>query len=88
MMDKKELHDMSDEVYFGHLKTMFRSPGWEIFMLECADNATSVNSVESTQDGDDLFYRKGQLAILGNILNTENTILNAESDGLVTDEDT
>ena len=87
MMDKKELHDMSDEDYFGHLKMMFNTTGWEIFMLECADNATSVNSVESTQDRDDLFYRKGQLAILGNILNTENTILNAESDGLVTDED-
>ena len=87
MMDKQELHDMSDEDYFGHLKMMFNTPGWEIFMLECADNATSVNSVESTDGVNDLYYRKGQLAVLGNILNTENTILNAESDGLVTDED-
>ena len=75
-----DLQDITDEVYFGELKTMFNTPGWEIFMQECADNATSINSVESTQGSDDLFYRKGQLAVLGNILNTELSINQSEQE--------
>ena len=77
MMDMQEL---TDEEYFGALKMMFRTDGWEIFLAEMQDNATNINSVESTQDGDDLLYRKGQLAVIGNIINLERTILMAEEE--------
>ena len=75
-----ELNDMTDEAYFGALKMLFNTEGWKIFMAELADNATSVNSVEDAKDQDDLMFRKGQLNILGNLLNMEDTIKRAEED--------
>ena len=75
-----ELNDMTDEEYFGALKMLFNTEGWKIFMAELADNATSVNSVEDAKDQDDLMFRKGQLNILGNLLNMEDTIKRAEED--------
>ena len=74
-MDMKEL---TDEEYFGALKMMFRTDGWEILLAEIGDNATNINSVEACKDFDDLLYRKGQLAIIGNLINLERTILMAE----------
>lgn len=74
------LEELTDEEYFGALKTMFASEGWKVLMAELADNATNINSVEDTTDGDDLQFRKGQLAVLGNLLNTERTIRIAEEE--------
>ena len=82
-----ELKDISDEEYFGALKMMFMTDGWKIFLQECMDNATSTNSVEDTTSRDDLWYRKGQLAVLGNILNTERSIEIAEEEALKDEEE-
>lgn len=77
-----DLNSLKDEEYYAHLKELFKTPGWKIFMAECMANATEVNSVEYTKDLDDLWFRKGQLAVLGNILNTENSIRLAEQEAL------
>jgi hypothetical protein len=66
-----DLSELDDEEYYGELKLMFATQGWSIFLAEMAENAQYLNSVEDTQDLQDLWYRKGQLAVLGNILNTE-----------------
>jgi hypothetical protein len=66
-----DLSELDDEEYYGELKLMFATRGWNIFLAEMAENAQYLNSVEDTRDLEDLWYRKGQLAVLGNILNTE-----------------
>ena len=41
------------------------------FLNDLRGSVPNVNSVEVTKDLTDLFFRKGQLAIMGNILNLE-----------------
>jgi len=74
------LDDLTDEDYFGHLKEMFKTTGWSIFIAELTEQSTAINSVEDTDTVDQLFFRKGQLAVIGNILNTELSIERAEAD--------
>ena len=74
------LDDLTDEDYFGHLKEMFQTTGWSIFIAELTEQSTAINSVEDTDTVDQLFFRKGQLAVIGNILNTELSIERAEED--------
>ena len=74
------LEDITDEDYYAELKAMFQTTGWKIFCQELAENATHINSVEDTETLDQLFFRKGQLAVLGNVLNTEIMILRAEAE--------
>lgn len=79
------LDDITDEEYFAELKTMFNTTGWDIFIAELTEQSTSINSVEDTETVNDLFFRKGQLAVIGNILNTELSIARAEAEAV--DED-
>ena len=62
------------EKYFRDLNDMFRSEGWKILLGDIQASAQSVNSIESTKDEQDLFFRKGQLAVMANILNLETQI--------------
>jgi len=41
-------------------------------------SAQGVNSIESTRDEQDLFFRKGQLAVMNNILNLETQVSAAQ----------
>ena len=59
------------ETYFRHLNDMFRTEGWQIFLDDIKQGVDVVNSVELTKDEQDLYFRKGQLAVLANILNIE-----------------
>ena len=59
---------------------MFKTTGWDIFIAELSEQSTAINSVEDTDTVDQLFFRKGQLAVIGNILNTELSIERAEED--------
>jgi len=69
-----------DEEYFGNLKLMFQSPGWKLLMIDLQSNAAAINSVENTTDVNDLFFRKGQLTVIANLLNLEDVIQRAEAD--------
>ena len=44
---------------------------WEYFLNDLRGSVPNVNSVEVTKDLTDLFFRKGQLAIMANVLNLE-----------------
>lgn len=66
--------DKETELYFRNFNELFRSEGWKQFTDEVKANAVAVNAVELTKDEQDLFFRKGQLAVMANILNLETQI--------------
>jgi len=61
------------ETYFEHMNDLFRTEGWKALIKDLSLNVPLINSVESTKDDKDLYFRKGQLNILGTILNLEET---------------
>lgn len=65
------MDDNQFEEYTRSMKEMFRSKGWEYFINDIRSGVPNVNSVEITKDVEDLFFRKGQLAVMANILNLE-----------------
>lgn len=66
------------EKYFRDLNDMFRSEGWKILTEDMKASLASVNSVEFAKDEQDLFFRKGQLAVMNNILNLETQVAAAQ----------
>lgn len=62
------------ELYFRNLNELFRSEGWLQLIEEFKANAAAINSVEHAKDEQDLFFRKGQLNILANVLNLETQV--------------
>lgn len=73
------------EKYFRDLNDMFRSDGWKILTEDMKGSLANVNSVEFTKDEQDLFFRKGQLAVMNNILNLENQVALAQEQAEATD---
>ena len=61
------------ETYFEQMNALFRTEGWKALIKDLSINVPLINSVESTKDDKDLYFRKGQLNILGTILNLEET---------------
>ena len=74
------MSDYTDEEYFGEMKLMFQSKGWPMLVQELKDNAQVINNVQATKDADDLEFRKGQLAVLGFLINLEENVHRAESE--------
>jgi hypothetical protein len=66
------------EKYFRDLNDLFRSEGWKLLLGDIQASADTVNSIEGTRDEQDLFFRKGQLAVINNILNLETQVLAAQ----------
>ncbi len=67
-----------DEKYYEDLRMMFTTDGWKSLLEELENNAKIINSVLSTKDDLDLQFRKGQLNIIGSLLNLEETVRNNE----------
>lgn len=59
------------ELYYNNYFELFRTPGWAQFVDEFRQNANVINSVENTKDGEELFFKKGQLTVLAMIINLE-----------------
>jgi hypothetical protein len=70
------------ETYFNNYFELFRSEGWKQLISDLQNNGVNINSVELTKDANDLYFRKGQINILGTVLNLENQITNAHSEAL------
>jgi hypothetical protein len=66
------------EKYFRDLNDMFRSEGWKILTKDLEQSILGVNSIETTKDEQDLFFRKGQLVVMNNILNLETQVAHAQ----------
>tara|TARA_R110002095_G_scaffold204157_1_gene186701 strand:- start:157 stop:402 length:246 start_codon:yes stop_codon:yes gene_type:complete len=67
-MTEKEL-----EIYFRQMKELFRMEGWQTLIKDLKEQVPLIDSIENTKDNNDLYFRKGQLNILGVILNLETT---------------
>lgn len=70
------------ETYFNNYFAMFRSEGWKQLISDLRNNVQQVNSVELTEDVNDLHFRKGQLNILATVLNLETQINRANDQAL------
>ena len=71
--------DQDLQTYYDNYFNLFLTDGWKQIMEDFGANAVQINSVESTKDSDDLHFRKGQLNILGYLVNME-TIINTNYD--------
>ena len=61
------------EIYFREMNELFRMDGWQSLIKDLTLNLPLINSIESAKDEKDLYFRKGQLNIIGTILNLEET---------------
>ena len=66
------------EKYYNNYHDLFMSTGWKQLLEDLVGNASIVNSVEATKDSNDLYFRKGQLSIIANLVNLESQITAAE----------
>jgi hypothetical protein len=79
MMDI-DVDDITDEIYFGEMKTMFKMAGWRLLMLELQDAAEQHGNIQDITTSDQMFFNKGQLAQIARLLNFEDTIKRAEEE--------
>jgi hypothetical protein len=80
-MTKTEL-----EKYYRSFESMFRSKGWKNFKDDMLNSANEINSVEACKDDKDLYFRKGQLVVMANVLNLEAMIEQAKEQQAEADE--
>ena len=66
--------DQETQQYYDAYFNLFITDGWKQLVEEFTSNAIQINSVESTKDVNDMFFRKGQLNILGHLINLETVI--------------
>ncbi len=48
--------------------------GWKQLTSEFTNNANNINSIESTKDANDMYFRKGQLNVLAHLINMETIV--------------
>jgi len=65
--------DQELEVYFRDMASLFRMEGWKTLVADLSASIPNLNSVEAAKDEKDLYFRKGQLNIIGTFLNLEET---------------
>jgi hypothetical protein len=68
-MDKVEL-----EKYYRAYEDMFLTDGWKAFIEDLEVSAKAIDSIEASNNADDLFFRKGQLASIARVLNLPDSI--------------
>jgi hypothetical protein len=73
-----DLEDITDEEYYGHMKTMFHTPGWELMLLELGDQVALIEDIQNIKTNDELKFKQGQLATIGYLMNFEATLKAAE----------
>lgn len=69
--------DRDTEQYYLNYFDLFNTEGWKQLIAELQQNATAINNIELLKDEADMFYRKGQLNMLANLLNFKDTITNS-----------
>lgn len=79
--------DKELETYYNNFFDLFRNEGWKQLHTELVNNINVINNVNLTKDEQDLFFRKGQLAVIANLVNLEETINNAYKEILENNKD-
>jgi hypothetical protein len=72
--------DRETEKYYDDRADMFLTQGWKDLIEQLTSDAAYINSVEYTKDVNDLFFRKGQLSVLADILNLESAMNHVQED--------
>lgn len=72
--------DVELEKYYRSLEDMFRTEGWKNLLEDLKGSALQLNSVEACKDDKDLYFRKGQLVVMANLLNLQEQIQTAKED--------
>ena len=75
------------ELYFRQMHDLFRNEGWKTLLEDFKLSLPLINSVENTKDDKDLYFRKGQLNIIGTLLNLEETTNRGHEDSLLETHD-
>jgi|TARA_R110001606_G_scaffold296330_1_gene444099 hypothetical protein len=66
------------ETYFRHMSDLFRTEGWSLLLEDLKQQIPNIDAVEQVKTIEDLYFRKGQLNILGALLNLEDTNLRGQ----------
>lgn len=66
--------DKPTEEYYNNYFMLFNQEGWKELLEDFSNRAKIINQVEYTKDGDDLFFRKGQLSAIATLLNWEESV--------------
>jgi len=66
------------EVYFRQMNDLFRMQGWGLLIEDLKLQVPNIDSVEQVKTIEDLYFRKGQLNILGTLLRLEETNLQGQ----------
>ena len=69
--------DKELEKYYNNFFEMFRTEGWKQLLEEVENNVEQTNNLEITKDEQDLYFRKGQLVVMNNIINLETQVAHA-----------
>ena len=77
--------DKELEQYFNNFFDLFRSEGWKQLIKDLKENGEVINNIELAKDEQDLFFKKGQLNVIGTILNLETSINNSYEEQLSDD---
>lgn len=71
---------MTNEEYYGQMKLLFQHKGWEYLQEDLRSNYSVINDIIAATDENDLFFRKGQMAVLSYLINLSDTIALAEAE--------
>lgn len=69
----KELED-----YYNNFFELFRTNGWKQLIEELNNNIEQTDNLETVKDEQDLFFKKGQLAVFKSFTNLELVIRTAQ----------
>ena len=75
------------EKYFNVYFDLFNTEGWKQLTEEFRNNGNVINSVESTKDVDDMYFRKGQLNVIAHLVNLESSVEQAYTEAKESNED-
>ena len=63
--------DPEVEKYYNNFFDLFTTEGWKQLLVDLEYNVKAINSVESVTDANDMYFKKGQINVLNNLLNME-----------------
>jgi len=75
------------EKYFNVYFDLFNTEGWKQLTEEFRNNGNVINSVESTKDVDDMYFRKGQLNVIAHLVNLQASVEQAYTEAKESNED-
>ena len=71
----RELQD-----YYENLLELFSTQGWKQFLEDIGDNLEMLGDITTIADGNQFWYRKGQVEAIQRILSYQGAIVNSYED--------